>query len=111
MNFIFATACNYVSLVDMLPSDFDCPKGRQILPKEGWKEKTYYIVEAAFSANNPIHRKIFFSGYLHNGQPAGYNCFATFGAGSEHLTIEDAYFIKVVREIALDTINVEAVNP
>lgn len=54
-------------------------------PKNGWKERTYYIVDVAFSANNVIHRAIFYTGFLNgekDGEPGAYNGF-TVGAGYE----------------------------
>lgn len=34
-------------------------------PVEGWAKRSYYIVEVSFSEVNPIHRAIFYSGFLH----------------------------------------------
>ena len=43
-------------------------------PEGGWKDGTFYLVELAWNVNNPIHRAIFYSGFLHNGQPAASAC-------------------------------------
>ena len=48
-------------------------KAEIIAPSDGWKPKTYYKVMTAFSENNPIHESIFYSGFLHEGEPAGYS--------------------------------------
>ncbi|HLD90731.1 MAG TPA: hypothetical protein VI911_06940 [Patescibacteria group bacterium] len=98
-------ALKLVTLAGMTPKEFNCPKGYQALPEEGWKEKTYYVVEVAFSENNPVHRGIFYSGFLHKAQPGGYNAFAMFVESERSLKITDAYFIKVIREIDIDSID------
>ena len=110
MNSKLKAALKLATLVGRTPKEFNCPKGYQALPEEGWKEKTYYVVETAFSENNPIHRRIFYSGSLHKGQPNSYNAFAKFIAHEYYLEIVDAYFIKIIREIDIDSINIEVVN-
>lgn len=71
-------------------------------PVGGWKEKTYYAVDVAFSKNNVIHRLVFYTGFLSDeGRPNGYNRFFTFG--NDKLEYIDAYFLHAVREL-----NVEA---
>jgi len=75
----------------------------EIPPKNGWKPDTYYIVDAAFSANNPIHRKIFYTGFLDDkGAPCGYNGFAKFSGGDYSYDISDVYYIKAIREIDME---------
>lgn len=72
-----------------------------IPPSGGWKENTYYIVDVAFSANNPIHRKIFYTGFLNSaGNPCGYN---KFGFCEDKLELKDAYFVRVIRELDLNS--------
>ena len=76
----------------------------QILPRGGWKSHTYYVVDVAFNVNNPIHRKIFYTGFIDiDGNPQGYNGFARFDRGDSLLTISDAYYIKVIREINIES--------
>jgi len=44
-------------------------------PEGGWKAGSFYLVEVAWSCHNPIHRCVFFSGFLTDtGQPGGYSC-------------------------------------
>ena len=46
-------------------------KEREIIPPQaGWNEEAVYVVEVSFSATNPVHRAIFFSGYLHKISPS-----------------------------------------
>lgn len=45
------------------------PAERTIVePEGGWKELTYYVVDTAWRATNPIHRRILYVGFL-NGRP------------------------------------------
>ena len=43
-----------------------------------WHEKTYYLVEAAFSEVNPIAKYVFYSGFLDNGNPGAYSYFSMY---------------------------------
>jgi len=50
------------------------PKDRTVLPPDdGWQGQAYYIVDVAYNVHNPVHRTIFYSGFLQNGEPAGYS--------------------------------------
>lgn len=77
------------------------PKGRTILPPDGgWKPRTYYVVDVAYRATNPVHRAVFYSGFLHNGHPSGYNSVwcATYEVGDVY-SINECYYLKAVSEI------------
>lgn len=80
------------------------PPGKQtiIAPKNGWEPKTYYIVEVAFNKANPIHRAIFYSGFLNAPvkNPDGYNQIwnPSYEPG-ETKQITDAHYLKVIRKI------------
>lgn len=75
-------------------------KEKQIIPpKSGWKDDTYYIVDVSFSKNNPVHRLIFFSGFLNKGIPCGYN---QFGFTEDFKNYSDVYYMRVIREIDID---------
>ena len=68
-------------------------------PKNGWKPSTYYVVEVAVGSSNPIHKSIFFSGFLTDeGYPNGYNIILS-GEGDNNLTIRDIKYMKAIREI------------
>lgn len=43
-------------------------------PEGGWKSGTFYLVEVAWNVNNPIHRAIFYSGFLDGDQPGASSC-------------------------------------
>jgi hypothetical protein len=65
-----------------------------IPPKDGWKKQSYYVVEIAMSAGNPIHMDIFYSGFVVDNKPAGYNNIMSAG-----VEIKDVKYIKVICEI------------
>ena len=76
------------------------PLTKTILPpKHGWKESAYYIIDCAFSPHNPIHRYVFYTGFLNgkNKTPGGYNeIFRTEGR-----KITDCHYLKTIALIAL----------
>ena len=65
-------------------------------PIGGWKNNTYYIVDVQFSQTNPIHRKIFYSGYITNEIPGAYNFFAS---SENPLKYTDTFYLEVIKEI------------
>ena len=67
-------------------------------PAGGWREKTYYVVKVSFSAQNPIHEAIFFTGFLRHGRPSEYN--KIFCSNYEiDYDYNCAHFIRPVKEI------------
>jgi len=68
-------------------------------PEGGWEESTWYLVEVAYSRYNIIHRALFFSGFLHEGEPTGYNQFVSAGYENELLTYDQACYLKVIRKV------------
>ncbi len=68
-------------------------------PVFGWSAHCYYLVDVAFSASNPIHRAILYTGFLDNGEPAGYANFW----GSYEFPIpysqKKIYYLAVVRQL------------
>lgn len=88
----------------MMPSDLGYNEHPSIIaPKGGWKDKTYYIVDVAFSKHNPIHRKIFYSGFTNNGQPGAYSGFGQFGSWeAAYESFGKAFYLRVIRVIDLN---------
>ncbi len=64
-------------------------------PKGGWKRLSWYLVEVSFNKHNPVHHRIFYTGFLdYKGYPQGYNTFATDEA---RLEICNVYYMKAIR--------------
>lgn len=86
---------------------FDLPEGKEIIPPEnGWKAETYYVVDVAWNSANPIHRAIFYTGFLNGkkSRPGGYN--QIFNPTYEELKeFKDAYYMKIVREVNVEDKN------
>ena len=75
------------------------PRKAIIGPKEGWKEKTYYLVKTAFNASNPIHESIFYSGFLDDdNKPAG--CSQVWNPSYDHpIPSDEIYYLEVIGEL------------
>jgi hypothetical protein len=72
-----------------------------IPPENGWKQKTYYVVDVSFFKGNPVHRRIFYSGFLEDDTPGAYN---QFFCSDNRRTINDIYYLKVIEEIKVEGI-------
>ena len=72
----------------------------EIPPIDGWKPDTYYIVDAAFSNQNPIHRRIFYTGFPKYGKSNAYACITSPVWHNEDIL--DWYYIKAIREIDME---------
>ncbi len=77
-------------------------KEKQIIPPNGgFKENAYYLVWVSFSSGNPVHKCIFFTGFLDEGYPAGYN--ALFNPTYEYNSqISEVHYMKAIREINME---------
>lgn len=89
------------SNVGNTPLSLGIEKGTRIPLKGKWKEQTYYVVEVAYSSTNPIHRSIFYSGFLNGkgGKPGGYNCVLSPTVDGKP-SIGEYYYLKVVKILA-----------
>ena len=56
-----------------------------IPPLNGWEERTFYLVEIAWTKHNPIHKALFYTGFLHGDEPGNY-------AGTFNPTYEPEFF-------------------
>lgn len=72
-------------------------------PEGGWKENTLYECEVSFSKHNPVHKCVFFSGFLNgkNGGPGGYNCAFNPTWENEQPPITKLYYLKPLRELGV----------
>jgi len=75
------------------------PQVKGVFPPEGgWKENTMYIVDVAFTQSNAIHQSYFFSGYLSDGVPSGYNQIIN-PTYEEPESMRSAYYMKALYEL------------
>jgi hypothetical protein len=76
-------------------------------PKDGWQPNTVYLVEVAMHESNPIHRALFYSGFL-NGKgedgewPGGYNNVISPVSPQEPVQISKVRYLKVIEVLADD---------
>ena len=81
---------------------FNPPEARIIIPPpEGWEAEQYYLVNVAFNANNPVHRAIFYSGFLSGKEPGSYNMLTSPGYERNYM-LRDVHFMSVVRNLRAD---------
>lgn len=74
-------------------------KAQIIPPSDGWEPQTYYVVDVSFNSANPVHRSIFFSGFLDFGEQAGYaQVFNGSYEGPERYAC--VWYMKVISKIA-----------
>lgn len=79
--------------------NLELPPAKLVIgPKGGWKDRTYYSVWVCFNANNPAHKAIFYSGFLTDGKPCGYNELWN-PTWDETYSIEEIYYLEVIKEI------------
>lgn len=74
-------------------------KTRKIVPpQEGWEPEKYYACLVAIKETNLIHKSIFFSGKLRDGEPGGYNQVwnPTYSNGFE---IQDVHYLEILNEL------------
>ena len=73
-----------------------------IPPKFGWVEHQYYEVEASFSKGNPVSTYVFYSGFLTDGQPSGYNCILSHTVEGKP-SISDVYYLKSIKRLEVSS--------
>ncbi len=76
-----------------------------IPPEEGWKENSYYVVDIARSINNVIHRAIFYTGFIYNKEPWGYNSTGVFNRDDTPTVIQNLFYCKAIRLIGDNNLN------
>lgn len=76
-------------------------------PPEGWKERCYYLVNVSYNRSNPVHRAIFYTGFLNEdgvrggpkGSPGGYS--NLWGNYDHPISFSEkkVYYLSVVRQL------------
>lgn len=71
-----------------------------ILPDGGWRERSYYVVDVAYNAQNPVHRSILYTGFLNGpeGTPGGYEEIFN-PTAEEKLSFRNVHYLKAISEI------------
>lgn len=76
-----------------------------IPPEGGWKPSTWYLVDVKYTAGNPVHRSLFYSGFLNGNRdgtiPGGYNCLVPLSGPSEDgvTSFGGVRYLKAVRVV------------
>ena len=70
-----------------------------IEPENGWEQESVYLVDVSFNKNNPIHRSVLFSGFLHNGEPGNYHMICNISY-EKNFELKDIHYLRVIRKIA-----------
>jgi hypothetical protein len=74
-----------------------------IPPTNGWEENTVYWVKVSFSKHNPIHKAIFFSGFLTpKREPGVYNTLFNPSYGRNHVEYHNIHYLEVVKILDID---------
>jgi hypothetical protein len=92
--------------MDSTPIELGITKGTYIGPKYGWKPRTYYIVETASGPDNPVHKVLFYSGFLSKNKkgeqfPSGHNCILS-PVYDQSPGIGRTYYMKVIEELNIN---------
>lgn len=94
--------------IDQPAELFKLPPGPGLYMQPGrpdWMENTVYEVLVSMRANNPVHKALFFSGFLQlrreggskrNAQPGGYNRFIL---PYQDSSFSDVYYMQVIRPV------------
>ena len=81
------------------------PRKKAVLPPEGgWKPSTYYVCRVSYRKENPVHTKIFYSGFLDDkGNPSGYNQFfeGNDDGATHNSSIDQIYYCQAIFEIPM----------
>lgn len=81
---------------------YDLPPSKTIIPPvNGWKGYTYYSVFVSVNKNNPQHKAIFYSGFLHKGNPGNYACVME-PTYDYNLPLKEVYYMEVIKELDRD---------
>jgi hypothetical protein len=81
---------------------FDRPLIKQIIPpRNGWKACSWYLVDVSYNDGNPIHRQLFYTGFLNGNEkgtkPGGYNFITAQGDSDYGHKINDIYYMRAIR--------------
>jgi len=70
-----------------------------IKPKDGWESRCFYVVEVKIARNNPLHKSLFYSGYLDRiGVPSSYNQIMN-PTYDYPIDLQRVYYLKVIKNL------------
>lgn len=78
-----------------IPSELNIKKGTIIRPDGGFKDSSYYVVEVAYNAHNPIHKAVLYTGF-NLGSYSAIFCQGTIS------NIKEVYYLKSLKEIQME---------
>lgn len=64
-----------------------------------WESESWYLVDVAYNKSNPIHRALFYTGFMHVGKPGNYNVIIGHSYAGEPMRYVDAYYIKPIKKL------------
>ena len=66
-------------------------------PIDGWKERTWYLCDVAFSSTNPVHSIMYFTGFLtEDGKPSGYSHLHSLNSET-NFSIGEVFYLNPIR--------------
>ncbi|MBU0564916.1 MAG: hypothetical protein KJ890_15610 [Gammaproteobacteria bacterium] len=75
------------------------PQNRTLItPPEGWEPESWYQVEVSFNRNNPVHRALLFTGFLHDGQPGNYH-YLTSSGWEELSKLDELHYLSPLKQL------------
>lgn len=75
------------------------PQNRTLItPPEGWEPESWYQVEVSFNRNNPVHRALLFTGFLHDGHPGNYH-YLTSSGWEEISKLDELHYLSPLKHL------------
>lgn len=71
--------------------------GEKDPPYGGWRSNHVYLVEVAFNKNNPIHKALFYAGFISDGIPGSYN--TLWNPTYDKIEYKDIFYMKVLIDL------------
>ena len=73
---------------------------RTIIPlAEGWLEKSYYVEDIVVKQGSIIHKVIFYTGFLNNGEPWEYNSIGVFNQDDRLRCLQNLFYCRAIKLI------------
>lgn len=77
----------------------ETPKCKSIRPPEGgWRAHHWYVVHVSYRSVNPVHKALFYTGFVSGGVPSGYNKLVS-GSYERDYQFSEAYYLRAVQDL------------